>query len=315
MADSYYGDGYGMVYAGGSTFWSCGYKYTSPNYMAVASQSVDGGATWTRHTLYSGTQYGYVRAIAVDPVNADKVYCLGYQNGSYALFSTMNGGSSWTTSTITGYTGTPYGLMVDPSDPEHLAAASSSGLYHSTDGGMVWSKVTSGFSTALDLYQSEMLGGLCISTSAGIWIWENWSGTPVYFGEDPGIPQVKTVLETPGEYLFAGTQGAAVWSSYCGVGVEDGSYGGVAHSLPVSISPNPASGGLATVSFTLPSAGDARIEVYDITGRMVRTLGSGEMVSGIHQLDLQTDEFVPGVYFAVVHFGDQLRSGRFVIAE
>ena len=314
MADSYYGDGYGMIHAGGSTFWSCGYKYTSPNYMAVVSQSADGGATWIRHTLYSGTQYGYVRAIAVDPVDTDKVYALGYENGSYKLYSTENGGSSWTAATPTGYTGTPYGLMVDPSDPEHLAAASSSGLYHSNDGGMVWSKVTSGFGSAWNLYQSEMLAGLCISTNAGIWIWENWSGAPVYFGEDPGIPQVQTVLETD-DFLFAGTQGASVWRSYCGVSIEDDSYIGIGNSRPVMISPNPASGGLAAVTFTLPAAGAARVEVYDLTGRMVRTLGSGEMESGIHQINLQTDEFVPGVYFAVIRFGDQISSGRFIIAE
>lgn len=315
MADSYYGDGYGLIYSGGSTFWSCGYKYTSPDYMAVVSKSVDGGSTWTRHILYSGTQYGYARAIASDPSDGNRVFVLGYEGGSFKLYSTADGGTNWTTATPAGYSGTPYGLMVDPADPNHLAAASSGGLYHSTDGGNTWSKVAASFSSGYDLYQSDLLGGLIICTNSGIWLWANWTGTPVYFGEDPGIPSVQCVLDTAGDFLFAGTQGAAVWRSYCGVSTWEDSHHGIEAADPVRISPNPVTGNAASVSFTLPSDCDASVAVYDVTGRLIRMIGYGDMERGLHQLTIQTGDFSPGVYFAVVRTGENIRSGRFVIAK
>ncbi len=315
MADSYYGDGYGLIHAGGSTFWSCGYKYTSPNYMAVVSKSTDGGASWTRHTLYSGSQYGYVRAVAVDPSNSNNVWALGYDNSQYRLHSTANGGGSWSTSTPGGYTGTPYDLKVDPDNPSHLAAASSSGLYHSTNGGTSWTKVTSSFGTAWSLYQSDLLGGLVISTNAGVWIWEDWQGTPVHFGEDPGVPTVQCVLDTDDEHILAGTSGASVWRSYCGTGIQWGSHAQVDAEAQVTISPNPVSSPSASLGFINVHPGSVTVEILDLAGRRVRTLCSGEMEAGSHQLTIQTDELVPGVYFAVVRTESDTVTGRFVLAD
>ena len=304
-----------MVYAGGSTFWSCGYKYTSPNYMAVVSQSTDAGLTWTRHILYSGTQYGYIRAIATDPSNANNVFALGYDNSTYKLHKSTNAGTSWTVSTATGYTGTPYDLMVDPSDPSHLAAATSGGLYHSTNGGTNWSKVTSSFSTSYSLYQSDALGGLVICTTSGIWVWNNWTGAPVYYGEDPGIPSVQCVIDTSEDYLIAGTLGASVWRSYCGTSVDDGEFGSVQSQQTLTVSPNPVSNNFAAITFNLPTGGHTTVSVFDVTGRIVREVNSGDMATGTHQLSLTTDDIQPGVYFAVVRTGKTVLSGRFVVAE
>jgi hypothetical protein len=39
-----------------------------------------------------------------------------------------------------------------------------------------------------------------------------------------------------------------------------------------------------TISFTLPSAGSARLSVYDITGRKVRELVNGQMGAGVHSV-------------------------------
>lgn len=304
-----------MIYAGGSTFWSCGYKYTSPNYMAVVSQSTDGGSTWIRHSLYSGTQYGYIRAIAVDPTNSNNVYALGYENSTYTLYTTTNAGTSWTPVTTTGYSGMPYDLMVDPSNPSHLAAATSGGLYHSTNGGANWSKVTSAFSTSYSLYQSDLLGGLVICTTSGIWVWSNWTGTPTYYGEDPGVPGVQCVIETPESYLVAGTLGASAWRSYCGTSVEEGTFSPVENLAAVTVSPNPVCNQFAALTFSLPAGGHTNVSIYDVSGRIVRELSSGEMATGAHQLSLSTDNIQPGVYFAVVRTGETVLSGRFVVAE
>ncbi|MCD4706267.1 MAG: hypothetical protein K8S62_00840 [Candidatus Sabulitectum sp.] len=273
-----------MVYAGGSTFWSCGYKYSSPNYRAVVSQSIDGGQNWTRHELYSGSQYGYIRAVAVDPSDSDNVFALGYINGSYTLFKTENGGSSWSEVSPSGYSGTPYDLVVHPANPDRLAAASSSGLYTTTNGGLNWSKVTSSFSTSNDLYQSEDLYGLVISTTSGIWLWENWSGSPVHWGDNPGTVSINCAVACADDQtMYAGTAGGAVWTSHYGLSTEEDTHFEV---LPaqVSVFPNPVTGGFAALRINLPVSGHTTVTVYSLSGRVLQTVSSEIMTAGSHEL-------------------------------
>jgi flagellar hook assembly protein FlgD len=53
-------------------------------------------------------------------------------------------------------------------------------------------------------------------------------------------------------------------------------------SIALAVSPNPASTTLA-VEFTLPMAGHAAVEVFDVRGRRVRTLGEGTRAAGAHR--------------------------------
>jgi hypothetical protein len=62
-------------------------------------------------------------------------------------------------------------------------------------------------------------------------------------------------------------------------GVEDWSYGGLALGPPA---PNPARGALR-LSFDLPRAMHARLEVLDVQGRVVATLAEGDFSAGRHE--------------------------------
>jgi len=81
--------------------------------------------------------------------------------------------------------------------------------------------------------------------------------------------------------------------------------GGTAGMVPVlslgRILPNPVVS-TAQISYTLPSAGEARLQIFDLTGRVVNTLAEGDQVPGLHTLIWNTDDhnghLVPdGVYF------------------
>jgi hypothetical protein len=296
MMDSYYGDGYDMVHQHGQTIWSCGYKYESPNYLGVASVSHDAGATWTRHQLYSGSNYGYVRAMAVDPSDPDRVFCMGYENGNYRVYYTLNGGSSWTGIPATGYTGTPYGMAICPDNGSLIAVASSSGLYSSGNAGSSWTRVTTAFGGANDLIESTLFEGLLIATAdQGVWLWEEWTGTPVQVGSDLGHPDVACLAESS-DFLYAGTDGGAAWRSYNGTGIgEQGS--GSPGASTLSVTPNPTAG-LAAVSFTLTSQQEADLAVYDIAGRRVLEAAEGVMDQGQNSVTIDTSTLAPGMYFA-----------------
>ncbi len=302
-----------MVYAGGDTFWSCGYRYLSPNYMAVVSKSIDGGQSWSRHELYSGSSYGYVRAVAVDPSDSDKVFAIGYKNSSYAFFKTVDGGSSWSEIVPTGYTGTPYDMEVHPTDPDRIAVASSSGLYATSDGGLNWAKVTSSFSYASDLYQSAELNALIVSTTTGIWLWENWSGYPVHWGEDPGVAAINCVVTcAEDQTLYAGTAGGAVWASSFGVGTEYETHSSIP-SGELIVWPNPVTGGSASLKFTIAASSNTSVVVHDITGRAVQILSSRFLSAGTHEFRFDVSELSSGIYFMCVQSGSTTRSARFVI--
>ena len=89
-----------------------------------------------------------------------------------------------------------------------------------------------------------------------------------------------------------GTMDIHVWAhnhnTYCGtiavtgVGVSEHEGAVFVNSLD-SVFPSPAVSSVS-VGFSLAEAGPARVDVYDITGRMVATLDSGELASGSHSL-------------------------------
>ena len=280
--------------------------------MAVASFSDDAGSSWTRHELYSGSSYGYVRALAVDPSNPDRVFCLGYMNSTYTLWNTEDQGGTWNSNTASGYTGTPADLAVCPDNGDLMAAASSSGLYSSSDGGATWNQVTSSFGGVNDLVESTLFDGLLIATDdQGVWLWEDWSGTPVQVGSDLGYPNVSCVAETQ-QYLYAGTDGCAVWRSYNPVGISGGQ--GPRGQLNVTVSPNPVRD-LAEIELGLPAGQMVDVAVYDITGRRVLDVYSGNAGPDPLSVCANTSELSPGVYFVTLSAETGSEAARMVILE
>ncbi|MEN8207913.1 MAG: T9SS type A sorting domain-containing protein [Candidatus Fermentibacteria bacterium] len=301
-----------MVHEHGSTVWSCGYKYLSPNYKGVVSVSTDAGSTWSRHELYSGTGYGYIRSIAVDPSDQNRIFCLGYQNSTYTLHYTEDGGGTWQNNPAAGYSGTPYGLAVCPANGNLLAAAGSGGLYSSSNAGVTWTKVTSSFGAANDLIESTFMDGLLIATSSdGVWLWENWTGAPVQVGTDLGYSKVQCLTESD-EFLYAGTSGCAAWRLYCATGIGEQSSNPQAN-FALSITPNPVIGGFASAAFSLSAGQLITLTIYDITGRQVMIAMEGIMSEGVNQVGFDTSCLSTGIYFARLEAGNSSATARMVI--
>jgi photosystem II stability/assembly factor-like uncharacterized protein len=120
-------------------------------------KTTDGGKTW-EHQLYIDERTG-VADMIIDPSNPDKLLVAMWSHrrepwffksggdGS-GLYVTHNGGSDWTR--YTEDEGLPagelgrMGLTVSPANPDVIYAlieSSSTGLYHSTNGGVSWSMI------------------------------------------------------------------------------------------------------------------------------------------------------------------------------
>jgi aminopeptidase N len=81
------------------------------------------------------------------------------------------------------------------------------------------------------------------------------------------------------------------------------------------LTPNPGRGA-RTLSFTLPAAGEARLEILDVTGRRIRTLAAGVLDAGPHERtwdgrDERGNLAHAGLYFARLRAGGTLTE-RFV---
>ncbi|MFN8588218.1 MAG: proprotein convertase P-domain-containing protein [Candidatus Eisenbacteria bacterium] len=82
--------------------------------------------------------------------------------------------------------------------------------------------------------------------------------------------------------------------------------------------PNPVRGGNATLSFALPQAAHARVALYDVSGRLVRTVADRDYAAGRYVLafDGHGDDgraIAPGVYMARFQSEGRTVSRRFVI--
>ncbi len=107
--------------------------------------------------------------------------------------------------------------------------------------------------------------------------------------------------------------------TYCGWNIDDIQILGVGETgvegggtqparLNVASAPNPFSS-QATITYSLPSSGRASVDIYDMSGRLVRTLSDGWASAGEHSLvwngaDASSAPAASGVYFAVVRAPD-----------
>jgi len=109
-----------------------------------------------------------------------------------------------------------------------------------------------------------------------------------------------------------------IWANFYDsrAGVADGEPGEGDHSLRVRLlapSPNPF-GGSTTLRFYLPETQQVSLGVYDVRGRLIRSLVNAIRAPGAYEiawdgLDASSIEASPGVYFA------RLRAGRVSLAQ
>jgi hypothetical protein len=95
---------------------------------------------------------------------------------------------------------------------------------------------------------------------------------------------------------------------------------GVEHPAPaafIALGPNPTRRG-AVLRLSLPAAAEVRLELFDLTGRRLRTLGGGVRPAGVSEipwdgLDAAGNVAPAGVVFYRANVGEKRFSGRLVI--
>ncbi len=71
----------------------------------------------------------------------------------------------------------------------------------------------------------------------------------------------------------------------------------------------------ASLRFSLPAAGKVSVDLYDITGRKVRTLAKGSYSAGTHTVEAHLNTVPSGVYFVVLKAQNLTLSRRLVLVR
>ena len=101
----------------------------------------------------------------------------------------------------------------------------------------------------------------------------------------------------------------------------DTTHVGVTHSrsvipqtLSLTVHPNPFNSS-ARIGFDLPKGGPIKLEVFDETGRRVRTLMHGPQEAGHHEAAFDEDGLASGTYFVRLRAGNLTRSQKMVLVK
>ncbi|MFH0991592.1 MAG: hypothetical protein V1799_16420 [bacterium] len=198
-----------------NTIHASGYHYVSgttyQSYVAYLN-STNAGASWTTNDILLTLSYneGYGRAIAVDSSDNQTILIGGYvyvlsgslYNGYGKLLRSTNSGVSFSDVTPSG-SGYFYDVAIDPKNSGKAYAASSGGVYRTTDKGLTWLR-NNGF-VGICYYLSldkanpnnllaQSYGQLYRSTDAGI----NWLQSLTTGSGYSGI-----IMEnSPSQYMF-----------------------------------------------------------------------------------------------------------------
>ncbi len=256
-------------------------------YGAGVFLSTDNGTSWT--PVDSGLTNTYVLSLAVSGTNL----FAGTFYGSGVFLSTNNG-TIWTP-VDSGLTNTNI-LSLDVSET-NLFAGTGAGIFLSTNNGTIWTPVDSGL-TNTNVYSFAASGtNLVAGTDGGVFLSTN-TGTS-WTEVDSGLINTFVIsLAVSGTNLFAGTVDGGVWrrplSELTSVKSSRG-------ETPTRFSlsqnyPNPFNP-TTTISFALPTRSFVSLKVFDMLGREVSTILSGELQAGNYTRQWNAANMSSGVYF------------------
>ncbi|HAX49611.1 MAG TPA: hypothetical protein DCX92_11565 [Bacteroidetes bacterium] len=214
-------------------------------------------------------------------------------------------------------------------DNSSVAFAVIKGLYNgskvfkTTNRGLNWSNVSSNLpnvpAAALAIYPlndnimylgTEM--GCYKTTNAGA-NWFRWNeGLP----EAVIVTEMKPYFSGSDFYILAGTYGRSMWvrkdDELVGISAINGylpTNFGLKQNYPNPFNPE------ATIQFSLPTDESTQLNVYDISGRLVKTLVNGKLKAGNYQVKFDGSNSASGVYFYRLSAGTYTDVKKMILAK
>jgi photosystem II stability/assembly factor-like uncharacterized protein len=168
-------------------------------------------------------------------------------------------------------------------------------------------------------------GTVMIGTEHGIYSTENISDSlPVWTAENTGLANVpvymlwqqKQNFQDVTNYgtIYAATHGRGVFecTKYTQINdPEPESQNSTSTSFAVSVFPNPSYDN-ATLSYDLPQNGNTTVNVYDISGKLIKSIDLANQIKGMHLYKLDCNSLKAGTYFIQIDCGEKTSSTKFI---
>ena len=256
--------------------------YVSLNYHNIL-RSIDHGNSWDSIPSPNGNA---LSSFVIAPSNNNIIYAAFSQPTQ--VFKSNNRGQTWTQMSFPLSEQSSLLLAVHPRDPDIVYAAVFSygslpgGIYRTNDGGLTWIEKNNGLTNEdwdintiiinpknpQELYLGTGIKSLFKSTDSG----ENW------FEFDEGLPDTSSVnsiaIDTLNDRIYVGL---ASWKR-AGIYIYDGITSVEHKNSEISKTfllyqnyPNPFNS-TTTIIYILPKSGNVFLEIFDITGRTVKSL-------------------------------------------
>ncbi len=259
-------------------------------------------------TQIAGFGGNFITGLSVNPTDANKVAVSlgGYGSGTpiHVYYSTTAAtcASSTSTANFSGKQGTGatklatmpvYSVMIEKNDPKRVIIGTEVGVYSTPD----------------------------ITVANPVWSTENGVS-----GLMPNVPvfkirqQRRNGNEVYNPYvIYAATHGRGAWKSEAFLGPvsvnePNGSIGKSTINSGLSVYPNPMSD-RGTIAFNLTDAANVTISIYNLEGRLVKTIKPGKLNSGDQKIEISTDEFSKGTYLVSIDGSGIHAYSKFVVVK
>ncbi len=182
-----------------------------------------------------------------------------------------------------------YDACINKENGNIIAVGTEFGIWVTDDAGQTWTMQTNGIN-----------GVPVFAMRQQTWNWQNHPNGPS-FVTNPGV-------------IYAGTHGRGIFRTEALVGirpVEQAPVGSVNDLLMV---PNPANS-FSMASFTLTKQGNVTVNVYDLTGALVRTITRKNLAAARQNVPIDVQELATGTYIVEVRTAEGHTSGRMVVAR
>jgi len=261
-----------------------GSVYTSDPNFASKVGYITSGTTTTSPSFTTATKIttASYEGIAVNPSNGNDIICFAGFGGTNRRSLNANAATPTFTAltSITNPGVACYDGIIDRNNSDVIVVGTSNGAFISTNGGASWENSSTGF-----------------------------EGTPVYEVRQ-SWRNFNEGNDRPGE-IYLGTFGRGIWRSTAFLGLdENGSTGNVKFDTKLKTYPNPTRDN-TTITFELANAGMVDIQVYSITGRLVKSIRKS-MDEGTNAVQIDGDSLANGTYIVKFNSGKQSESVKFI---
>jgi photosystem II stability/assembly factor-like uncharacterized protein len=189
-------------------------------------------------------------------------------------------------------------------------AGTDSGIYRTTDGGLSWTLIQAS-STAVNCLRMKNGVGFAVTADGGIFQTSNggFSWSSMYSPVQGSVDLRHISLLSPLQAYAVGSGGTILrYSAPMTIDQSPTTEGNV---LLQNV-PNPCDS-RTTIAYDLPTEASVSVCLYDVEGRLLRTLVCGTQTAGHHGIDVDVSGLTPGTYYYRIDTDTQSEGRRLVV--